>query len=813
MKYRNTVKFATPVLALAAAVSTFTTQAEERERLLEEVLVTALKGATGTALSDTAMGINAISGATLEDLAATSINAVIERSPGASLTKTNPRATTIQIRGISASRGDALVGYYIDDFSYVSLLGVSTPEIIPFDLERVEVLKGPQGTLYGAGSTGGTIRILSNKADTEGGFSGKIELGAHTISGGGDGHTIAGVVNIPIVADKLAVRLTAHNRDRAGWLDYINGPDDFNELDGKNYKVQFGFTPNARLRLDVGYHKYDVESAPIYSDSDYNFEVKGGTDHAFTSTTTAITVGAITPIFQEMLGPYYPLYAETINQQLTDVYTQNIAALMPPTPGSVTETAAGPAGTLQVDSGEYELYTTALTYEFDSIQLYATANRMEEESYGLGQMAGPRDGFQGSSLETNNYEIRLASKNDGPLSWTAGYYSLEHEEHFDLSAAIAPSADLDTTNPAGVVTLYGLGPDPVVIPLPSVTALDQITLVESSIESDQQAVFGEVSYAFTDKMELTVGLRYFEDERKSTERSEFYSDLMAEQGLDNPSEETFDGVTGRINLKVNWTDDLMNYFSVSTGQRSGAPNFGLTQTAVFVNRPAGFKAQPFTDEENLTAYEIGAKWFATDSLYFDTAIYYNDWQDTILELTEWIIDPQFGALTTSVIKENPGDARSYGLEASMNWAATETITVGAGVNLMESEYLDTLPGASVSDGDPIQGVPDWTGFASLDYNRSVSWFEGSSIVAGIFASYTGEKYAYGSGGETAKTDGFARADVRAGLQTDSWSVTLHVKNLTDSDDRVFNATGSLARDPYDIYMQPRTTELVLKYAF
>ncbi|MEH6584522.1 MAG: TonB-dependent receptor [Halioglobus sp.] len=811
MDYCNKTKYGTRLLALVAAISAFNAQAQEAERQLEEVVVSALKRATGTALSDTAMGINAIGGQTLEDLAATSIGAVIERAPGASMTKMNPRAATIQIRGISASRGDALVGYYIDDFAYVSLLGVSTPEIIPFDLERVEVLKGPQGTLYGAGSTGGTIRILSNKADTEGGFSGKVEVGGHTISGGGNGHTIAGVVNIPIVKDKLAARLTAHIRDRAGWLDYVNGPDDFNELDGESYRVQFGFTPTERMRFDVGFHTYEVETAPIFSDSDYEFEVPGGTDHPFTSTTAGIAVSFMEPGFQAGLGPAYPAYAETINQQLTEMYTQNIAQLMPPIPNTVTETMAGPAGILPVDNGEYELFTTAFTYEFDSVQLYATANRMEEESYGIGQHVRPRDGFSASSLETSNFEIRLASKSDGPFNWTAGYYFLDHEEHFDLSAAIAPSGDgLDTVNPAGVVLIPEIG---LAVPMPRVTALDQIVLVETDIESDQQALFGEGHYEFSDNVELTVGLRYFEDDRKATELSEYYAGAMAAQGLDNPWDETFDGVTGRINLKVNWTEDLMNYFSVSTGQRSGSPNFGLSQVAIFLNRPPGFQAQPFTDEEKLTAYEVGVKWFATDSLYFDTAVYYNDWQDIILELTELIIDPQFGAVTPSTLRENPGDARSYGLEASMNWAASDTITVGAGVNLMESEYLDTPPEASVSDGDPIQGVPDWTGFASVDYNQPVSWFEGSNIIAGLFASYTGEKYAYGSGGETAKTDGFSRVDARMGLDTDSWSVTLHIKNLTDSDDRAFNPTGTFAREPFDIYMQPRTTELVFKWAF
>jgi len=774
---------------------------------IEEIVVTALKGATGTALSDTAMGINALDGAYLEQLGATSINAIIERTPGASLFKLGPRATTIQIRGISASRGDALVGYYLDDFAYVSLLGVSTPEIIPFDLERVEVLKGPQGTLYGAGSTGGTVRILSNKADVEGGFYGKLDLGAHTVSSGGDGSTIAGMVNIPIVEDKLALRLSAHIRDQAGWLDYNNGPKDFNEVDGENYKIQLGFTPTERLRIDVGYHKYEIESAPVYSDSNLVFAVPDGIDHPSTGLIAGIAVPIVAGAYAAQLGDFYPVFEETILQQLSTIYAQNIANLMPPTPGSVADSPAGPKGTLPFDQGEYELYSTAVTYDFDTVQLYLTANKIEETSLGLAQISLARDGYSNKDLETSNFEIRLASKNEGPLNWTAGYFYLDHEETFGLGAAIIPVPDFSQA--AGIVSLPGIGD----FPAPAFSSLQSLSLTTSAIESEQQAIFGETHYQFNENVELTLGLRYFEDERSATELAPGVAAIMSGQELANPWSRTFDGFTGRVNLKVNWSDDLMSYFSVSTAQRSGSANFGVTQVATFINRPAGYQPPPFTDEENLTAYEIGAKWFINDSLYVDAAVYYNDWEDIILELTELYIDPQVGVVSPGTVRENAGNARSYGLEASLNYSLTESITVTAGLNLMESEYIDTPENSGVNDGDQIQSVPDWTGFAAMDYKKPVSYFGGSNVIVGLFATYMGERYAYGSGGETAKTDGFSRVDARAGLETENWSLTLHVKNISDSDDRTYNTTGSLAIEPYDVYMQPRTTELLLNYTF
>ncbi|MEH6581577.1 MAG: TonB-dependent receptor [Halioglobus sp.] len=809
--------FAGTVLSGAAMADESTADAEVKgaadkdQRRIEEVIVSALKGSTGTALSDTAMGITALDGAYLEDIAATSINAIVERTPGASLVKTGDTATTIQIRGVSASQGDALVGYYLDDFAYVSLQGVSTPEIIPFDLKRVEVLKGPQGTLYGAGSTGGTIRILSNKADTYEGFSGKVELGAHTISGGGDGHTIAGMVNIPIVADKVALRASAYLRDRAGWLDYDEGPDDYNELDGDNYKVQLGFTPNERLRIDIGYHKDEVESVSDHSDSDLVFALPEGEDHPFTPLAVSITQANAAQnfetAFEELgLGALYPVFEETILEQLDEIYTPNVASLMPATPYSLFDSAAGPAGTLPYSDRDYELYTSSLSYDFDSVQLYVTANKIEENSLALAQTSIARDGVIGKELETSNIELRLASINDGPLNWTAGLFYLDHEETFFLSGSGIPVLDLDAA--AGIVTIPGIAE----VPVPLITGFTELVLVDNLIESEQSAIFGEVYYGFTDNVELTVGMRYSEDERDATELSA-NADIMAERGLSNPWSETFDALTGRINLKVNWSEELMTYFSISSAERSGTPNFGITRVAEFVNRPAGYTAPAFTDEEKLIAYEVGAKWFATDSLYVDAALYYNDWEDIILEITELISDPQSGILLTTTLRDNAGDARSYGLEASLNWVPTDAITVTAGFNVMESEYVDPPADSGVNDGDQIQAVPDWTGYAGVDLYKPISWFGGSNVVGGLFASYTGERYSYGSGGVTAKTDGFARLDARVGLDTESWSVVLHVKNLTDSDDRTFNPTAFTAIEPFDIYMQPRTTELVLKYAF
>ncbi len=188
---------------------------------LEEIVVTALKGGQGTSVADTAMAISAFTGADLEGIGAVDIDGFIKQIPGVSLTSRDPANTRIQIRGVSGDVGDALIGYYLDDFPIVSLNAVSTPQVVPFDLERVEVLRGPQGTLYGAGSLGGTVRMLTNQPDLSM-LTGKIDLSYQDIDQGGTIDTVQGMVNVPLIEDVWGLRVMGHWRDQDGWVDLVN---------------------------------------------------------------------------------------------------------------------------------------------------------------------------------------------------------------------------------------------------------------------------------------------------------------------------------------------------------------------------------------------------------------------------------------------------------------------------------------------------------------------------------------------------------------------------------------------------------------
>ena len=217
---------------------------------IEEIVVTALKR-TST-LQDTPIAISALTSEGLERVGADDFVDFVGSVPGLTLRDNGPGATRPTIRGI-ASPGEPQVGVYFDEALVVGApgttndAGIRSPELKPFDLERVEVLKGPQGTLYGGGSMGGTLRFITKKPNAEK-FEGKISVEGSTVEHGDAGFQVNGMVNIPIIEDQLAVRIVAYKRDDPGFIDNVAyGEDDINDVDTEGGRVSIRWTPTDRL--------------------------------------------------------------------------------------------------------------------------------------------------------------------------------------------------------------------------------------------------------------------------------------------------------------------------------------------------------------------------------------------------------------------------------------------------------------------------------------------------------------------------------------------------------------------------------------
>jgi len=219
---------------------------------IEEIVVTALK--RDSTLQDTPIAISALPSDTIEKLGADDFSDFVGSVPGLTLRDNGPGSTRPIIRGI-ASPGEPQVGVYFDEALVVGApgttndAGLRSPELKPFDLERIEVLKGPQGTLYGGGSMGGTIRFITKKPNAEE-FEARFNFEGTTVRYGDEGYQVNGMINLPLIENQLALRVVGFKRDDGGFVDNVAlGKKDINDVDTEGGRAALRWTPMEELAV------------------------------------------------------------------------------------------------------------------------------------------------------------------------------------------------------------------------------------------------------------------------------------------------------------------------------------------------------------------------------------------------------------------------------------------------------------------------------------------------------------------------------------------------------------------------------------
>src|SRR6202140_4208337 len=210
-------------IAFAVSANAQTVSTSDSSGTLGEIIVTAQKRAS--TVHDTPISITAVSGADIQDRGITDISTLAAATPGVSLKSNGPGQTEIEMRGMTSSGGNsATVGFYLDDIPMTAPAGAQNGKVVIdptlYDLNRIEVLRGPQGTLYGSGSMGGTVKLITNQPNlTE--SQGSVESILSGTDGGGFNHNDNFMVNIPIVNDQLALRIVGSEAYTSGWIDRI----------------------------------------------------------------------------------------------------------------------------------------------------------------------------------------------------------------------------------------------------------------------------------------------------------------------------------------------------------------------------------------------------------------------------------------------------------------------------------------------------------------------------------------------------------------------------------------------------------------
>lgn len=663
----------------------------------EEIIVTAQKREEN--LQDVPISILALGSKKLDQLNITDFNDYTKLLPSVSFQTNQPGVTTVYIRGV-ASGGDGnhsgslpSVGVYLDEQPVTTIGG--TLDVHIYDIARIEALAGPQGTLYGASSEAGTIRIITNKPDTSG-FSGRADAELNTVKSGGIGGKLEGVVNAPI-NDSAAVRIVGWYKHNAGFIDNVPGTRSFLPQPG-------GFVINNNAFVKKNYNESDVVGGRAALKIDLN--------DSWTATATILGQD------QKNKGNF------SYDPRVGDLQVQHF------TPESFKDRFAQAALTIEGKIGNWDL-TYAGAYmkrkrngESDYVD-YAEAYDALYASYGgLANYFYYQDGSGNNVIPTQfvvgrdkfnklSQELRIASPGDQPLRFVGGLFYQRQFHDIRQEYRVA--------NLGAQVSVNGF---------PGFLWLTQ----QERIDEDY-AAFGEITYDFSDRLSLTGGLRAYKydnslvgffgfgrnpavdpDDGRPFSATPFNAAGSSRTGVvrcfttdgkqlndrDNPSNSSVsrvllppvvngspctnlgiingttvipkstkgDGITYRLNATWKITDDQMVYATWSKGFRPGG-----------INRRATI---PPYDEDTLINYELGFKsTFANGAFRLNGALYWQEWKKFQFSF--------LGQNSFTQIQNGP-DARIKGVEVDMTFNAGNGFTLSGSAAFTDAKTKNNLCG-------------------------------------------------------------------------------------------------------------------------
>lgn len=822
-------------------------QEDESNEVLDEITVTGTKREMN--MQDIPQSIDVLSGVDLNRMGAKDIQSTLRALPSVNLTALQPGQNSLTMRGISSGPynyyTEAQAAVYMDEqpmtFSSQQV-GVRNT-----DIERVEMLPGPQGTLFGSSSQTGTLRYITKKPRMND-FAAQVEARWGSTSGGDDSYEINGVLNIPLIDDRLAARLVAYTSHDGGYVDNVLGTS----LQG-NYD-------NADL-VENDFNEYDVDGGRLH----LQWDITDNWSALFTVMGEETTADGVWDT-DAALGDYKVTRFE--DETRTDDWY------------SASFTLKGDLGFADLTfSGAF--FDRDIVYEYDNM----TYTQWKDRWYGGGlyyeqYYAGNpyyynyyntalyntnyyrSSIFNNQSQKRDTFELRLVSKGDTRLQWMIGAYYEDIVDKWFYGSRI-PGLENTTAWAAAQAYAYYYGaPNYYNYYDPALTNPNQAyplppTDVGYSEELDrnvaQTAIFGEIGYDLTDKLNVHGGIRWAEFDRDIFSRFFFpggllpYGDRCGNevQYACNPAYFPDQNIGGdgsfrdigkesdtiyKLGVRYNIDDDRMVYALFSQGFRVGG-----------VNNPRAVSSGQIPrvyDSDLMNNYEIGLKsQWADGRVTFNASAFYMQWkdyQDAISGVGQWWIRGN----------ANVGDAETLGLELQLDWQMTDNLRFTANVFSANPEFTETIcfndDGVSaacevdtggnlveplVLKGMPLPNSPETTAHASLEYTipnvlggdlwfyydwaySSEIWNETSNIV---------------EGDRRGLAPSWSFSNLSAGLRmANQWDVELHISNLFDQDGYSYVWTGEsenaeLFNDPR--YQQiraqdrPRTVWLTLRKGF
>jgi|SaaInl1SG_22_DNA_1037389.scaffolds.fasta_scaffold02397_5 iron complex outermembrane recepter protein len=746
---------------------------------LEEVVVTAQK--REQSLQDVGIAVTAFGGDQLQAMGADTVQKLQDMTPNLRIKPTITGVSQYAIRGVgenadTSALSSSPVGIHVNEVAQPYPVTASN---LLFDLDRVEVLRGPQGDLFGLNTTGGTINFITNRAEQEFAASFMTEVGNY------DRYKVEGFVN-GALTDTISARLSvSQNKRDEGWQTNVRTGADLGSFDKQGVRLSMHFEPSATFEADLELHYSKDDSDGIGMRNVSNFFVLD------------LLTGAADIAFSDSPAPYdgtgWTSYTRggqieaLIGFPNTDIFSPNTRPF-------IDNSGFGGSLVMNWDLNDYTL-TSVTGYEDFEREEYNDSDGDEYQDSGQ---------YFGSDLELWSQELRLAFDDGGDLTWMVGA-NVAYDELQQTSLFIQPE-NVDFPGVAG-----------------------QLPIQERNI----WAVFGHAEWQLTEKLQFVAGLRYTEETREQTNVSTFKMGLPGDlveilsAGVFAPAADPFDqgvpltdadfscfavplpcapGAIGEDEIDFNeWSgklganyfanEALMLYASFSRGFKSG----GFLDTAA--SNSASFQN---TDAEFLNAYEIGAKGEILDGRgRLNGALFFYDYKDQ--QIADSIVDPLFGPLGALV---NAPETEIWGAELEFAFAVTEGLTITQNIGYTTGEFKKFIgvdaEASRQTIEDPANGglytevtidrsseeleLPEWQYSGTFGYSSAISNdLMMSAVIDYSFESKVDASSRVWTDSLTGEVNDFSLPSYwllngRISLaDAESWEVTLFGDNLLDEE--------------------------------
>ena len=767
--------------------------------VIEEIIVTATKRAES--MQDIPFAVQALGADALDDLDINNFSDYVQQLPNVTFAGRGPGQNDIYIRGIATGRGSLFqsggigagptVAFYMDEAPLTS--SGRNIDVYVTDIDRIEVLPGPQGTLYGASSQAGTVRLISNKPDPSE-FAAGIELMLSGTEDGEESWGAEGFLNIPIVEDKFAIRIAAYNVEYGGYIDNVPGTLSYN----LNPAIADGSTPLAPgAEIRVASNDSLVEDD--FNDSTYTGARVSGT--FFINDDWELNVGYMTQELEtDGVFDYSPgvgdLQVQRFNTDFLDDQFDQVNWTLQGRLGELDIVYAGSFLNREIE--QRMDYVGGISLSF--FPFYNCVYN------GIGEITlceEPDARFHGiQDSDDTQHEFRISTDPARTLHFIGGVYydksegGVSQEWEYHSPQIQPPGLEWAPNAPHSQATHFN----------PNTRDPEVAFFNDLSNEAEQIAFFGELTYRFNDSWSGTLGLRNYDIDIIPRGSFNFASrgpvDGDGGGSLDSFTPANESDTIGKFTLNYTPNDDVLLYATFSQGFRRG----GFNRGGEVFNIVTGELAFPaFFESDTIDNYEIGWKTTLADGrLQFNGAAYFIDWTDVQIDIFDADL---FGIL---LFTANAGEAEVTGVEGDLTWYPTEQFSLSGAFSFNDTELTSRFPTASnlFPAGTDLPLSPSFQGNISGRYDFQLG---GMDAYAQLAVRHTGSTFTTLVVSNAENLDSYTIADASFGLSMDRWNVRVFVNNLTDERSELFKTIQDEIRRT--VTSRPRTLSVKLSLDF